>query len=40
LHYDTQNKMWRASVKQALRDMKATHRSTDLIDWSVANELI
>jgi len=40
LHYDTQNNMWRASVKQALRDMKATHRSTDLIDWSVANELI
>ena len=40
LHYDTQNKIWRASVKQALRDMKATHRSTDLIDWNVAHELM
>lgn len=40
LHYDTGCKMWRASVSQALRDMRATHRSTDLVDWRSANEFI
>ena len=40
LKYDANAQLWRATVAQALRDMKATHRSQDLIDWSVANELI
>lgn len=40
LTYDTQCKLWRASVPLALRDMKATHRNCDLIDWDIANELI
>ncbi|MFT3741691.1 MAG: type IV toxin-antitoxin system AbiEi family antitoxin domain-containing protein [Gammaproteobacteria bacterium] len=38
LHYDFRCKLWRASVKQALRDMKITKRDTDLIDWEAANE--
>src|SRR3989339_318468 len=33
LHYDPNCGLWRANVKLALRDMKATHRNTDLIDW-------
>lgn len=40
LHYDPRCKLWRASVKQALRDMRATKRNTDLIDWELVNELI
>ena len=40
LSYDARCKCWRASVPLALRDMKATHRNTDLIDWDVANESI
>jgi hypothetical protein len=40
LHYDTRCRLWRASVALALRDMRATHRSLDLITWSVADELI
>ena len=40
LHYDGRCKLWRASVPQALRDMRATHRSLDLIDWSVAHEFV
>lgn len=40
LQYDTDYQMWRATVHQALRDMKATRRSTDLIDWNTAHELI
>jgi hypothetical protein len=40
LHYDGRCKLWRASVTLALRDMRATHRNLDLIDWSVANEFI
>lgn len=40
LHYDGQCRLWRASVPQALRDMRATHHSLDLIDWSVANEFV
>ncbi len=40
LHYDSRYKLWRASVALALRDMRATHRSVDLIDWSVADEFI
>jgi len=40
LHYDARCRLWRASVPQALRDMRATHRSLDLIDWSVADEFV
>lgn len=40
LFYDSRCKLWRAKVTQALRDMRITRRSTDLIDWSVVNELI
>lgn len=40
LIYDHSCGMWRANVALALRDMKATHRNTDLIDWDIANEFI
>lgn len=40
LIYDHSCGMWRANVELALRDMKATHRNTDLIDWDIANEFI
>jgi hypothetical protein len=40
LHFDVACRLWRANVKQALRDMRATRRSMDLIDWSVANEFV
>lgn len=40
LTYDVDARLWRATIAQALRDMKATHRNSDLIDWSIANELI
>ncbi len=40
LTYDHLRGMWRANVALAIRDMKATHRNTDLIDWDIANELI
>lgn len=40
LVYDSACRLWRASVAQAIKDMLATRRSTDLIDWSAANELI
>jgi hypothetical protein len=40
LHYDSRCRLWRANLSQALRDMKATHRSLDLIDWSAAHELV
>jgi predicted transcriptional regulator of viral defense system len=40
LTFDAQCHMWRASVPQALRDMRATHRSLDLVDWSVAHEFV
>jgi hypothetical protein len=35
LVYDTRCGQWRANISLALRDMRATHRSLDLIDWSV-----
>lgn len=38
LKYDAQARLWRADVAQALRDMRATHRSVDLIDWKETNE--
>ncbi|MEI8295279.1 MAG: hypothetical protein WCG04_02000 [Alphaproteobacteria bacterium] len=40
LSYDANCRLWRASVPLALRDMKATHRNRDLIDWDTANEFI
>lgn len=40
VHYDSRCRLWRATPKQALRDMKAAKRSMDLIDWSVANEFV
>ena len=40
LRYDPRCRLWRASIPLALRDMRATHRNLDLIDWSVVHELI
>lgn len=40
LSYDESRKLWRASIKLAIRDMKAAKRNCDLIDWDIANELI
>ncbi len=40
LEYDPRARLWRASVVQALRDMRATHRNVDLIDWKVAHEFV
>ena len=40
LAYDSKARLWRASVAQGLRDMRATHRSLDLIDWKAAHELV
>lgn len=40
LIYDSRCRLWRASVALAIKDMQATRRSTDLIDWNAANELI
>jgi hypothetical protein len=40
LHYDARCRLWRATSQQTLRDMKAAKRNMDLIDWSVANELV
>jgi len=40
LTYDQECHLWRASVALALQDMKLTRRSTDLIDWKVADELV
>jgi hypothetical protein len=38
--YDAECHLWRASVRQALRDMKATRRSMDLVDKEAAHELV
>lgn len=40
LSYDTGCRLWRASIAQAIRDMKMTRRNLDLIDWSIVNESI
>ena len=40
LEYDSRCKLWRASTKQALRDMRVTKRNMDLIDWELMNESI
>ncbi len=38
LKFDCRCRLWRASVKQAIRDMKSTGRNLDLIDWSGIND--
>lgn len=38
LSYDARCRLWRASVEQAIRDMKAARRSLDLVDWEVVDE--
>lgn len=40
LTYDFNCGLWRASIALAIRDMKATNRNCDLIDWEVVNEFI
>lgn len=40
LEYDRRCRNWRASVRLALQDMRATRRSVDLVDRSVADELV
>jgi hypothetical protein len=40
LTYDPDRRLWRASVRQSLRDMKATHRSLELVDKEALHELI
>lgn len=40
LRYDQDCRLWRASVGLALKDMKLTRRSTDLIDWNLTDELV
>jgi hypothetical protein len=40
LSYDADCRFWRASAALALQEMKLTHRSTDLVDWSLTDELI
>ena len=40
LTYDAERHLWRASVRQALRDMKATRRSRELVNEEVARELV
>jgi hypothetical protein len=40
LIYDHNCGLWRANVHLALRDMKATRRNCDLIDWSMVDESV
>jgi len=40
LSYAPERHLWCASVRQALRDMKATRRSVELVDDEVARELV
>lgn len=40
LNYDAECRLWRASVAQAVRDMRRHQRNLDLIDWSLVDELI
>jgi predicted transcriptional regulator of viral defense system len=39
LSYDAEKHLWRASVRQAMGDMKRTRRSMDLVNMEVAHEL-
>jgi len=40
LIYDFRCRMWRASVKLAIKDMKITQRNMDLIAWDAVHELV
>lgn len=40
LTYDARCHMWRASVSLAIRDMRLTRRTMDLVNQEVANELV
>lgn len=40
LSYDGERRLWRASLKQAMRDMRVTRRSRDLINEEVAREFV
>lgn len=40
LTYDSRCRLWRALVPLALRDLKATRRNLDLVDWQAAHEHI
>lgn len=40
LTYDPASRLWRASVPLALRDMRATRRSQDLVSEEVAREFV
>lgn len=40
LTYNAQRKLWQANVQLAIKDMKATHRNCDLIDWDIVHEFI
>ena len=40
LSYDPDRRLWRASVKQALRDSRVTGRSKDLIKLEETHEFI
>lgn len=40
LTYDRERRLWRASARLALRDMRATRRAQDLINPEVAHELV
>lgn len=40
LTYDARCHLWRASVSLAIRDMKATRRSLDLVDWEVVDDSV
>lgn len=40
LVFDADRHLWRASVRQACRDMKATRRSMELVDEEVLRELV
>lgn len=40
LIYDSRCGLWRANIHLALKDMRATRRSLDLIDWSVISEYV
>ena len=40
LVYDPDRHLWRASVQQAMRDMRATRRSLELVDKEALRELV
>jgi len=40
LSWDERIRLWRASVALALQDLKHTHRSDDLVDWELVNDLV